>query len=252
MSVSQEEFHAALLDPGREIPRGLSDGAGRPAGSRFSVYRNNVAVSLTEALEVSFPALVKLLGIENFKKAAGIFLRRYPPKTPMIMHYGDEFPEFLEEFEPLRHIGYLPDVARLEQALRRSYHAADGAPADPKALQEVPPDKLARTRLMLAPAVGLVRSPWPVHAIWAYNMEDGAPKPQAGAQNVLITRPEFDPEMTPVSAGTAAFVTALSEQRPLADASDAASEEDADFDLSHALGLLLAGRAITDIRTGDT
>ena len=44
-------------------------------------------------------------------------------------------------------------------------------------------------------ATRLIRSRHPVHAIWAYTMENG-PKPQAGGQNVLISRPEYDPAMT--------------------------------------------------------
>jgi len=250
MTVTQSTFHDALLDSARPVPAGLTDGRGRPAGRRFSVYRNNVAVSLTEALEVSFPAIVQLIGAENFKKVAGIFLRRHPPKTPMMMQYGADFPAFLEGFEPLAHLGYLPDVARLEQALRLSYHAADANPADPAVLQTLPPDALAEVRLGLAPAVRLVRSPWPVHAIWAFNLENG-PKPQAVAQNVLITRPEFDPQMTPVDDGSAVFVAALANGAALGPAHDSAAEAAPEFDLSATLALLLSSQAISDITTGD-
>jgi len=246
MGVTQQSFHAALLDSARPAPEGLTDGHGRPAGRRFSVYRNNVAVSLTEALEVSFPCIRRLIGEENFKQLAGLFLRQHPPETPMLMEYGVAFPGFLEEFKPLAHLGYLPDVARLEQALRLTYHAADSAPADARVLQSLPPDALAATRLLLAPAVRLIRSPWPVHAIWAFNLEDG-PKPQPGAQNVLITRPEFDPRMTPVDDGAAAFVEALQEGAALGAADERARGAAPAFDLSAALALLLSSGAITDI-----
>lgn len=249
MSVDQTRFHDALLDAARDIPAGLSDGQGHPAGRRFSVYRNNVAVSLTEALELSFPAIRKLIGEDNFRKVAGLFLRQHPPSTPMIMYYGDEFPDFLQSFTPLSSIGYLPDVARLEQALRESYHAADAPPADAGVLQKLAPEDLAQVRMTLAPSIRLVRSPWPIHAIWAYNMEDGAPKPQEGAQNVLITRPKFDPLAAPVADGTATFIQALQSDRPLADAAEAAAT-DSNFDLAQALALLLDGCAITDISPG--
>lgn len=250
MIVDQTEFHDALLDAARAVPEGLQDGQGRPAGSRFSVYRNNVAVSLTEALEVSFPAIVKLIGEENFKKVAGLFLRRHPPTTPMIMYYGAEFPAFLEHFEPLQKYGYLPDVARLEQAQREAYHAADATPVDPARLQSLAPDDLAAARFTLAPAMRLLRSDWPVHAIWAFNLEDG-PKPQPGGQCVLVTRPDFDPVLTPVTPATATFIDALMAGATLAEASERGTTADDAFDLSQALGLLLQGQAITDITTGE-
>lgn len=251
MSVDQSGFHDALLDATTPVPEGLTDGHGRPAGKRFDIYRNNVAVSLTEALELSFPCIRRLIGEENFKRVAGVFLRRHPPRTPMLMQYGAEFPAFLEGFEPLSHLGYLPDVARLEQALRLSYHAADAAPADAEQLARIPPEALADTRLELAPAVRLVRSDWPVHAIWAFNMEDG-PKPQPAAQDVLITRPALDPAMTVIDSGTAAFVGALAEDQTLGTAHGRATDAATDFDLAAALSLLLGGGAISQIHpTGD-
>ncbi len=251
MSVSQTAFHSALLDASLAVPAGLCDGLGQPAGSRFSVYRNNVAVSLTEALELSFPAIAKLLGAENFKGLAGIFLRKHPPETPIMMQYGAAFPDFLAGMEALSHIGYLADVARLERAIRTSYHAADAPPVAADALQSVDPDELSGVRFDLAPSLRLIRSPWPIHQIWAYNLEDGAPKPTGGAQNVLILRPEFDPELTPVTDGEARFIEALLADHTLSEAHDAALTVDQSFDLSHALGLLLSGRAITRINTGE-
>ena len=58
------QFVPALLDPEAAIPPGLVDRAGRAAGKRFDVYRNNVAVGLADALEVdqaSVPGGIKLV-----------------------------------------------------------------------------------------------------------------------------------------------------------------------------------------------
>ena len=78
MTGSQPEFRAALLDAQRPVPAGLLDGAGQQAGARFDVYRNNVAVSLTEALHNAFPVLTRLIGAETMDQLAALFLRAHP------------------------------------------------------------------------------------------------------------------------------------------------------------------------------
>jgi hypothetical protein len=60
--MRQSDFVTALLDPTAELPAGMIEPKGRPAAKRLDVYRNNVAASLSEALEIGFPVLVKLLG----------------------------------------------------------------------------------------------------------------------------------------------------------------------------------------------
>ncbi|KPA22199.1 hypothetical protein shim_16460 [Shimia sp. SK013] len=246
MIVSQTEFRGALLDGARDRPLGLVDDKGRAAGRRFDVYRNNVAVSLTDALATGFPTIAKLLGEENFKAIAGVFLRQSPPASPLMMHYGAGFPEFLADFAPLQHLGYLADVARLELALRRSYHAADVPPIAPDALAAFAPEQLGSVIMTFAPAVETLQSPWPIHAIWAFNMADG-PKPDAIAQDVLITRTEFDPKPHALSAGSFACLTALMAGAPLGDAAAKGAEAAQDFDFGALLALLLAGNAVTSL-----
>jgi len=167
------EFSAALLDPARPAPAGLSDPAGRPAVKRFDIYRNNVTASLTEALEKSFPVLQKLLGEDFYSALAREFMREHPPQTPILSRYGDQMPAFLERFPPVAQLGYLPDVARLEQAIRESYHAADVAPADTSGLATMPADQLMAQKFAFAPAMRMLRSRWPVYDIWRA-LPDGA------------------------------------------------------------------------------
>jgi hypothetical protein len=237
-----------MLDPAASAPLGLVTPEGAPATKRFNVYRNNVAVSLTEALETAFPVVAKLIGEQNFKGVAGLYLRQHPPSSPLMMHYGEEMPAFLAGFAPLSHVPYLPDVARLELALRRSYHAADAVALDGAVLQNLPPERLMAARFTFAPAVELIRSRYPIHAIWQFNMVPGAPAPQPGGQNVLLARPEFDPSMHPLPPGGGSFVSALMSGQSFGGALEATQAQVPEFDLSATLGLLLAGGALTTLQ----
>ncbi|OIQ42870.1 MAG: DUF2063 domain-containing protein [Roseobacter sp. MedPE-SWde] len=248
-SVDQATFTQAMMDATQDVPLGLVDHEGAAAGQRFSVYRNNVAVSLTEAMHSAFPVVAKLLGKENMDGLSGLFLRAHPPSSPLMMFYGVEFPAFLEGMQQLSHLGYLGDVARLELALRHAYHAADAAPIDPMLLAGQSEQALLDSRITLAPALHLIRSPWPMHSIWRFSTEAGAAKPKAGAEAVLITRPEFDPIPQVVSPADAAWIEALMQGDSIGEALDQARTIDSTFDLSSPLTLLLQAGAITGLES---
>lgn len=242
--MDQTAFRLALLDAETPAPPGLIDPQGRPAGKRFAVYRNNVAVGLSSALETGFPVLRKLLGDEFFAAMAGVFLRAHPPTSRLMMLYGVEMPAFLASFPPVAHLPYLPDVARLELALRRSYHAADRRAVAANALATLPPDQLMSTRLRLAAAVSVLQSAWPIHAIWQANTTPDAPAPVMRAEDVLILRPEFDPTPHLLGPGAAAFITALQAGHTIEAAAETAGHQ---HDLAASFALLLSGGAIVEV-----
>lgn len=247
MSPSQSDFLYALRDGAAPVPENLTDGHKRPAGRRFDVYRNNVAVSLRDALRDSFPALLGLLGESNFNALALTFQSSHPPASPLMMYYGAEMPTFLASFPPLASRGYLSDVARLELALRRAYHAADVGPLAPERLQRLSPAQLATARFSLAPAVEVIRSPWPLHSIHRYATQQGAPKPTATPECVLITRPNYDPKADPISTADATFLETLCANATLGEAANLAQSEDAGFDLTPLLQLLLKREALAEL-----
>lgn len=248
MTVTQTQFRDALFDADQPVPIGLQDGRTAPAGSRFSVYRNNVILSLTEALETAFPLVRKLLGGETFAKLAALYVRAHPPSSPLMMFYGSELPAFLDNFQPLAHIGYLSDCARLDLAQRQAYHAADSAPFDPSVLMG---DTGETIHIAIAPAVRMIRSAWPLYDLWRYNTEPGAPKPQPVAQDVLISRPEFDPQIHLMPEGCTTWLESLGRGKTFGDALTLTLEKHPDFDLTSALSLALSASAFTTGKTKD-
>lgn len=241
--MTEASFAAALLDPAAPLPTDLVGPDGKPALRRFSIYRNNVAIGLTEALQTAFPVVRKLVGDTFFTAMAGTFLRSHPPQSRMMMFYGSAFPDFLAGFPPVAQLAYLPDVARLEQSLRESYHAADTDPIAPEALASLPQSALITARLAFAPSVRLIRSAWPIHAIWLVNTR-GGPVVQPQGQDVVILRPDFDSEPHLLPPGGGAFLAALMSGDTLSNALNSAGP---DLDLTAALTLLLNGRAITGV-----
>lgn len=241
--TSQSEFHSALRDAAHPIPLGLQDKGAAPAGKRFDVYRNNVAVSLSEALREGFPATARLLGEENFTQIARQFVTNHPPRSPLMFLYGDVFPEFLAGIAPLAHLPWLPDVARLEWALRCAYHAADADPIATETLQTLTPERFMAARFQFAPAVRLLRSLYPITEIRTYALNGGA-QPQGAAEAVLITRAEYDPTLTVLPTAQANLLQALLNGQPLEEALETAP----DGDLSALLPLLLQHGAVQSLQ----
>lgn len=239
--MKETSFAQALLNPELPVPGGLIGPGGGPVERRFAIYRNNVTQGLTEALEASFPVVRKLVGETFFAAMAREFLRGHPPSSRILMYYGDALPDFLRRFAPVAHLGYLPDVARLEQALRESYHSADATPLTQAQLAILAGSDPARVHLQLAPSLRVVSSAWPLHDIWLAQTEDG-PKPRPVAQDVLILRSEFDPRTFLLPPGGAAFLSSLLGGASLGDATAAAGPA---FDLAAVLTLLVQGRALT-------
>ncbi|OAN96729.1 HvfC/BufC N-terminal domain-containing protein [Sulfitobacter geojensis] len=248
---NQSAFRAGLLDPATPVPDGLLDHASRPAGKRYDVYRNNVTQSLIDAMKAAFPLVAKLLGEVNFTQLARDFVRQHPPSSPLMMFYGAEFPDFLSAFAPLAHIGYLPDAARLDLALRRSYHAADAVPFDPGGFQSLSPEALLEATLTLAPATVVLRSAWPLYDIWAFNQNPDADKPRNMPQDVLITRPAFDPTPHLLPSGAGLWLHALDHKTLFGAAHDKAVAATPDFDLTSSLGLILATGALATLNHKD-
>ena len=119
------EFAAALLDPTRPCPPGLTVWDRSDPTRRLAVYRNNVLGSLVDGLVSSFPVVQALVGEDFFRAMAAMFVRVAPPCSPVLAEYGGGFANFIASFAPAGGLPYLPDIARLEFARIQAFHAAD-------------------------------------------------------------------------------------------------------------------------------
>lgn len=250
----QGNFAAALCDPDLPPPAGLCAPLAPLPLKRFAVYRNNVAVGLVDALAARFPATQRILGQEFFRGAARIFAAARPPRSPLMMTYGDAFPAFLAEFPPAAEVPYVADVARLEAARTRAYHAADAAPLEAAALETVAPQDLGALCFTLHPSLEIIASPFPIVAIWARNAGEipFSEEIEWRGENALVLRPQLEVEVRRLPAGAEVFLDRLGAGEPLAAAAEAALAANTAFDLGVNLAALFsAGLAVAMRREGE-
>ena len=236
-------FDAALR--GGPLPAGLIARDPAEVERRFAVYRNNVAVSLTEALATRFPVIRRLVGEAFFAPLARLYAETEPPRSPVLAEWGEGFAAFLAAFPPLAAYPYMADVARIEVARGRAFHAADAAPISPGALATADPHRL---RLTLHPSVTLLRLSHPAVSIWARNQPGGEGLPLAiGPETALILRDAaYQVPVHALSPGDAAFLDALLAGHPLGPAAEAALGAQPDHDPQPLLVLLMRSGAITN------
>jgi Putative DNA-binding domain len=245
----EASFAGALLDAAAPIPGAVVAPDAQTAARRFAVHRNNVAAGLVNTLRSRFPATEKIVGAEFFAAMARAFVVEKPPRTPLLAAYGDEFPAFIAAFAPARELPYLADVAKLEAARTRAYHAADIVPLDARAFAALDADAVGALRLALHPSAGIIRSPHPIVTIWAMNSGE---RPLAAiedwtGEDALVIRPQLDVEVRLLPHGGAAFLLALAAGRPLAEAAAAAVADHAGFDLAGNLAGVIGWGVAADV-----
>lgn len=248
-TVTQTNFAEALLDRTKPLPQGLRSWTGAEPQKRYGVYRNNVATGLARALATRFPVTEKIVGQEFFTAMARDFVLSSPPVSPVLMQYGDDFPDFVAAFPPAAGLPYLADVVRLENAQVKAYHARDVAPVDPQALSRIVPDRMSGLTFSFHPAVAILTSAHPVVTIWAMNsgIRELAPIERWTAESALVTRPELSVLTREINAGSAHFLRMLENGATLGEAFESTLAMDPDFDLGVNLADLLRSGAVIDI-----
>ena len=243
--TAQHTWAQALLDPAQVVPNGLVTWNHSDPERRLAVYRNNVVVSLVDALAQTFPVTQQLVGEAFFRAMAQVFVRAHPPRTRVLAHYGHELPEFVAQFPPAAGLPYLADVARLEWQRLQALHAADAQPLDATSLSALlqDADALPSLRWQLAPSLHGLRSPHAAVSIWAAHQEDSG----LAIEDIDVARPEaalvfrsgWDVMVLQTTPGMVALVEGLLDNALFGEAIDQAFVAEPGFDLSQALAALI-------------
>jgi hypothetical protein len=246
-------FAAALMNPAHATPADVVGLRGKMAVKRYNVYRNNVTVSLIDALAAIYPAVQRITGVEFFRAMARSHIRATPPRSPLLFEYGRDFPAFIERYEYAQDMPWLADTARIERAWLDAYHAADAPPLSPDVLAAVSSDTLGDLVFTAHPTTHILRSAYPAVAIFAMNRVDGrvTPLESGAAEDALVTRPEMEVTVRLLPPGGAVFLTSLIAGERLGEAAAVAFAEAPSFDLTGSIAGMIEAGVFATIHVGD-
>lgn len=221
----QDRLSAAMLCARDDDPaiaaaaRYVKPAAGLTASRHVGIYRNSVQGRLVTALGEIYPVCRKLVGGTFFDAMALRFVQQTPSRSPDLADYGEALAGFIAQFEPAAELVYLPDVARLEWAWHRAFHAADAAPPRAAALADLDEAQQQTLVFQLPVSASLLHSPWPVHRIWQVNQDDWPGDATVdlgeGEVRLLIWREGYTLRIDPLDAGPWRLLQAIQAGTPL-------------------------------------
>lgn len=175
--VLQKLFYEAILKQDQvsyqTLCQHIKAAQGLEPAQGLAIYRGSVMGKLVRTLRAIYPVCYRLVGEKFFKATAEKFIHCYPSFSPDLGNYGQQFSDFLADFEPVvTQLPYLPDVARLEWFWHRIFNGEETTPLDLDALGKVSQDKWGDLILHIPKNSMLLESIYPIHRIWAVNQPD--------------------------------------------------------------------------------
>lgn len=216
--------------------------------SNMVIYKNNIQSTLIRNLLDIYPLINRLLGDDFFKITAKEYILRYPSRSSNLHDYGEYFSSLLAEFPPLRNLKYLAEVAEFEWACHQLHFSADHEKMDIGKLKTLAPADYGQLHFILHPACRIMKFHYPLLRILklckgelneTININDGGIK-------LLITRPEWEIMLIPLSDADYVFLSALHENDTFADALESAIQLDSAFTIDEKLPAWVQHKIIVD------
>ncbi len=215
----QEAFHAAIFQNDTRLSNQITERNGLSGGTRLNIYRSSVLGIQTDALAAVYPVIQRLVGEPFFRTIGRDYLRKHPSPSGDLHELGAQMPGFLATLSAVSELPYLTDVARLEWAWHRVFHAANDTDMDLQALANIPTEEQAGINFALRNGAHLLESDYPIHRIWEVNQEgytaDETIDLAEGCVHLIIWRNGFELRIDPLEKAESQFLHAIKEGLPL-------------------------------------
>lgn len=220
--------------------------------AQVNVYQNNARETFRKALLAAYPVVARLVGNACFAGLAAKYLLEHPSMDGDLQHFGENFPDFLNELYSTTSYRYLPDVARLELACEQVLLEPETDPVDPFTLSNMPTEALPEMRLVPAPAARLHASDYPTLDIWRMNSSDDGESTlslNSKPSRVLVVRKGGDAVLRELSVGEFHVADHLSQGLTLAETYKLMAMQDLAAEFKSALVTLLSFQMFSEITT---
>ncbi|MGL4250732.1 MAG: HvfC/BufC family peptide modification chaperone [Aeromonas sp.] len=171
-----------------------------PAESVLQVYRNHFILSLGEVLASSYPAVKVMVGDDFFAAAARGFVLAEPLGEGNVMHYGAGFGSWLARLPTTTGLPWLGALADFEWQLERASLLAPEFRCWPaERLASLSVQQWEQLRLLPAADMLLVKSAYPVLALWQMALHGGEAVATLDAPVWLALKRARDGRVVPLS-----------------------------------------------------
>lgn len=245
----QQKFLDGLFKKDTGILKDISETGPFSPEQRFQVYQNNLLFILCDVLKSIFPVCARLVSDDFFLYTARNYIKIHPPTSGDMTFYGDQFPEFLADFAPLKEHPYIPDVAALEWAVYLSSQETQSENLDMAALSDLQEDKIPQLRFQFQPHVQLVHSTYSIDQLWHAVMNNQTEMltdiTLSSETYLILFRKDDQVTFTSISKDVYVFITALYQGETFGDATAQALEIDEDFAPEQHLSYFFSNQILT-------
>ncbi len=165
---------------------------GLSVDQRLQIYRNNAVVGFEKAMRATFPALVRLGGVDWFDQMARAYQRANPSRSGDLNDVGGTFAAFLSDHLSGGEYEYFSDVASLEWSYQQCLGESAVLPETLDRLAQHLQEDLSQLRFQVAAPTRAIESIYPLFEIWSQNGSDreqsAAIDLRRGASRVLVIR----------------------------------------------------------------
>ena len=159
LAIRQQELVSMIFD------LSLFDDVEAHINQGLKIYQNNLLLTATRSLTISYPVLTKLVGEKAIRGLARLELKRTLPDSGDWAQWGQSLWQTVEQSELAVEHPYLRDIAKLEWCIHKQSRSVGNFPklSSLFLLEELQPESVA---IELSNTLQVFESDHPVHAIW--------------------------------------------------------------------------------------